>query len=493
MRLYYSLIISSALLTMLPACDQNGGPMPIDSKKLLSTFDGPNIPSMEENQLAAAKNAEKNDDFAQASQIYQQILEKDPETNDVVQLLADSLRRGGEYDKAISVYDGLLTKDPANVPAKEGKALALMAKGDFETPTILLEEVLKADGKRWKSLNAMGILFVTRGLYPDSIKYFEEALKQSPANVSVMNNLGLTQALNKQYDVAIDTLSKASLQSVVGSSGRKRIDLNMALVYASSGKLPEARRIAEQYLSGPSLNNNLGLYAHLAKDDALAKSYLNMALTESKTYYEKAWDNLEALDKEDAKGYSKIEKPAAAPEKKPEGKTKGKKEKTASAVKTGKITVVQEPDITAGQEKSIGEIIAHEIKDDKTASKTTAAPVTAVVATPPAATTAAPASALPDVNKLKTEPVPLITPNAVKQDAPVPSVDNVIDNIAKPPADAKTVKVESQTQPPAEASGKKTNAKSLGTIKTTATSKDKDENSADDSDTQVPVTGNIER
>jgi hypothetical protein len=39
----------------------------------------------------------------------------------------------------------------------------------------------------------------------------------------------------------------------------------------------------------------MGLYAHLAKDDQMAKSYLNMALTESKTYYGKAWENLEAV------------------------------------------------------------------------------------------------------------------------------------------------------------------------------------------------------
>lgn len=479
MRQSYPVIFSSAaLLMLLSACDQNGGMLPLDGQNFLSSLEGPKIPSMHENQLASAKSAEKNEDFAQASQIYQQILEKDPETNDVVQLLADSLRRSGEYDKAISVYDGIIAKDQANVAAKEGKALALMAKGDFETPTVLLEEVLKLDGKRWKSLNAMGILFVTRGLYPDSMKYFEEALKQSPSNIAIMNNLGLSQALDKQYDLAVDTLLKASTQSAIGSSGRKRIDLNLALVYASAGKLADSRKIAEQYLSGPSLKNNLGLYAHLAKDDALAKSYLNMALTESKTYYEKAWENLEALNSAENRSANKNEKSTV--EKLPEDKTKPKKEKPAAAKdNSSKITVIQEPDATKSEVKSIGEIIAHEIKDEIKDEK---------IENKPAA-----APALPNVNKIKSEEsVPVTMPAAVKPESVTPpSVDNVIDNIAKS-AEAKTVKA---TGGVAANSSAKNNDKSLGKLKTPATNLDqnKQDNSSQDGSAVEAPANNAEK
>ena len=430
MRHQYTTILScsAALLITLSACDQHGGALPLNGQSFLSSLDGPKIPTMQDSQLEAAKTAERNDDFAQASQIYQQILEKDPDTNDVVQLLADSLRRNGEYEKAISVYDGILAKDAGNLAAKEGKALAIMSKGDFETPTVLFEEVLKADGKRWKSLNGMGILFVTRGLYPDSMKYFEEALKQSPTNTSVMNNFGLSQALNKQYDAAIDTLSKASTHSTANSVGRKRIDLNLALVYASAGKLDEARRIASQYLSGPTLNNNLGLYAHLAKDDAMAKSYLNMALTESKTYYGKAWDNLEVLNSKENSSSNKD----AAGSKTPDAE-KSKQKKSKPKDPSGKITIIQEPTATKSEVKSIGEIIAHEIKDDKTAVP--------LVGT--------------EVKTGGASPV-VIVPAETKPENKMPAVENVIDDIAKPAA-------------PKTVTAKKPVANSLGTIKAPAT------------------------
>ncbi|MEZ5691595.1 MAG: tetratricopeptide repeat protein [Rickettsiales bacterium] len=284
-----------ALIFLVSSCDYHGGALPVDGKKVLEDLEGPKIKNIKEVRMDSAQQAKERGDYVMAYQLYQQILEKEPNNLEITELFADSKRRAGEYDDSISVYDSILAKDSGNLEAMEGKSLALIAKGDFETPTSILDKVIKKDPTRWKSLNAMGILFVTRELYPESVEYFESALKQSPNNISIMNNLGLSYALNKNYKKSLDYLTKASSISSIGSMQRKRIDLNMALVYAGMGNLEEAKAIAESYLSGPLLNNNLGLYAHLAKDDELAKSYLNMALTESKVYYSKAWENLDTI------------------------------------------------------------------------------------------------------------------------------------------------------------------------------------------------------
>ena len=282
-------ILLTALL--LGAC--NGSVEPVDSQKFLGGLDGPKVPTIADALTESAQNAEKNGDFKQASQIYQQIAEKHPDDKDIQLALADSYRRGGEIDKALQVYDLIIIKTPDMVAAKEGKGLALIAKSDFDTPVKLLEDVLQADPKRWKTLNALGILFTTRNLHTEAQQYFAEALKYHPDSPTVLNNMGLSQALNHQFDEAIATLNKASSLSASGSLERKRVDLNMALVCAAAGKLDDAKAIAEQYLTGAALNNNLGMYAHLAKDDQMSKAYLNMALTESKVFYEKAWDNLQ--------------------------------------------------------------------------------------------------------------------------------------------------------------------------------------------------------
>jgi Flp pilus assembly protein TadD len=289
------LILSSLLGSLLlSAC--NGGIAPIDSKGFLSTLDGPNVPTMEESLTDSAKNAEMQGNFKQAAQFYEQVLAKSPDNKDALLSLADSYRRDGQTDKAIQVYDSLLAKDPDNLGAKEGKGLALIASGDFDTPAVLFEEVMKADAKRWKTLNALGILFTTRNLQTEAQQYFAEALKYHKDNPSILNNLGLSQALNRDFNVSIETLSKGSALAASGSMERKRIDLNLALVHAIAGNLDDAKLMAETYLSGAALDNNLGLYAHLAKDDQMARSYLNKALTDSKVYYAKAWENLEEIN-----------------------------------------------------------------------------------------------------------------------------------------------------------------------------------------------------
>jgi hypothetical protein len=83
-----------------------------------------------------------------------------------------------------------------------------------------------------------------------------------------------------------------------GSNELKNLDLNLALVYAVDGKLDEAEQAATPYLTKEGLYNNMATYSNLSKHGDLAKIYLNMALTQSSTYYERAWNNLGALGDE---------------------------------------------------------------------------------------------------------------------------------------------------------------------------------------------------
>ncbi len=317
------------LLALVLATACSGGPESIiDGQAFLSKLEGPKVPTIQDSVTQSARDAEKQGDFKTAAQLYRQVLDKHPNDKNIQLAIADATRRSGDFEGAIPMYDEVLKNDPAMIAAKEGKALALISKGDFETPGPLLEEVLKVDGTRWKTLNALGILFSTRNLNTEAQQYFREALKHNPGSTSVLNNLALAQALDRNFDGAIATLDEAGKLMQQGSQERKRVDLNMALIYAIAGKFDDAKAIAETHYSGAELNNNLGLYAHLAKDDDMAKTYLNMALTESKTFYAKAWDNLQSIDG-NSSGKSKKTKPDAKEEPKEEVKPKdsGKLEK----------------------------------------------------------------------------------------------------------------------------------------------------------------------
>lgn len=265
-----------------------------------------------------AADAAAGGDYNRAAQVYHQLLDKDPDNKANLLAFGDSLRRGGNFDQAVQVYDKLLTLEPRSADAMEGKGLSLMGRGEFVDAGQQLSEVMKIDGKRWRTLNAIGILFATKNLVDEGMAYYEEALKQSPGNPSVLNNVGLSLAIDKQYDKALEAFALGRKQVTSGSMEQKRIDLNTALIYGVQGKLEEAQRIATPHLSEAGLYNNMGFYAHLSKDEGLAKSYLNMALTNSTSFYERAWENLQMVSDggENTSGIKPKVVPIIAPPKK---------------------------------------------------------------------------------------------------------------------------------------------------------------------------------
>ncbi len=307
-KLHTAFLLSICLV--LPGCNQFTKQW-IDPDVTFASLDQPEVKGVNETQEQMAKEAVAAADYKRAAQFYQQLVSSGKGNKDQVLRykmgLAEAVRRMGSNENALDLYDELYQENPTNLDVAEGRALTLMASGKVADAGRAFQEVLDKDPKRWRTLNALGILFVTKDMIPEAMAYYTEALNQSPDNAAILNNVGLSQAVDRNFPRAMEALSQASRVSK-SPAQRKQIELNLAMVQGVSGDLETARDTASKYLEGPALDNNLGLYAHLAKDDALAKSYLNMALSQSPTYYERAWENLDAID-----GNTKSEGPQAKP------------------------------------------------------------------------------------------------------------------------------------------------------------------------------------
>lgn len=262
-------------------------------------LDQPKVSSVNETLLENALAAEEKQNYQRAISFYKQLMDADEENVTYAVNLARNLRKSGEYDAANQIYQQIVERHPDHVEAMEGRGLAVMAKGEFKEAGKIFADVMARDAKRWKTLNALGILFATKGMFDEADAYFNEGLNFSRDNPSVLNNMALSQAMNQRYADAVRTAKIASSRAKK-SSNRKQIDLNLALIHAANGDLVAAEKIAAAYYSGAQLKNNMGLYAHLANDDALAKGYLNSALAGSSEYYQRAWNNLDALNQTSA-------------------------------------------------------------------------------------------------------------------------------------------------------------------------------------------------
>lgn len=296
-----SILMSTSLIAVLltTGCNMKR-PERVDGQVALNGLPSPNVKGIDDTLSESAKAAEAKGDYKKAAHFYQQLADKEPENITFKLQFAEAARRAEIFKPALDAYDTILTKQPDNMDALEGKGLTLLGKGDFDSAVDALDNVIKKDANRWRSLNALGVIFAGKGMQNEAIDYFTKALEISKNNVRVLNNMGLSLAIQKATKDAIDALQLASsLASKDEPNVKKQIDLNLALVYGIAGDMDMAEKTASAHLSGPALNNNLGLYAHLAKDDMMAKTYLNMALAGSPSFYNRAWSNLASLNSND--------------------------------------------------------------------------------------------------------------------------------------------------------------------------------------------------
>lgn len=285
------------LLPALAACDLTASASRMfDPDAEFAKLEQPDIDTVDRALLRSAEDAMENGEFQRAAQFYQQLLDKESGNTLYMLGLADAVRRAGDVAEAEELYSAVLTKHPNNLDALEGKGLAQMSMGSTVESGKTLATVLERDPQRWRTLNALGLLFTTKGLTDEAIEYFKEALVHKPRHSSILNNVGLAQAIDGNYSLAIKQLQTAARYTKPDSFTRRQVELNLALVHGLSGDMKSAEKLAAQYLEGPALANNLGLYAFLADDETLAKSYLNGALSNSAEFYERAWENLAIVE-----------------------------------------------------------------------------------------------------------------------------------------------------------------------------------------------------
>ncbi len=298
MRFVFSNIAYLILTLALAAC----GAAPSEQSSqtaddLLKVLKGPTITGVDDTMIAAAREAEAAGNYKRSASTYQQLLDKKPEDMVIKLALANALRRNGQCNDALPHFDGVLAKQPDNADALEGKGLCQMNLGDSKQAADTFTLALAADPNRWRSLNAVGILFASKGKTNEAIAYFERAQQTDSSQVAVLNNLALAYLLDKRYAQAIETFTRAQAHLPSKSTERARIDLNLALAYALSGDMDTAQRISAPHLTEAGLYNNMGFFASLAKDESLARDYLNMSLSKSPTYYKRAQTNLETVPK----------------------------------------------------------------------------------------------------------------------------------------------------------------------------------------------------
>ena len=107
--------------------------------------------------------------------------------------------KNAEYRQAIEIYDTILDKEPDNELALKMKGLAHNAIGEYSISLKQFFKVFQQNPNDVTTLTAMGIGFGNLGEYQEGLNYLEKAKKQKPNDVVIKNYIQFLEKTIKKY------------------------------------------------------------------------------------------------------------------------------------------------------------------------------------------------------------------------------------------------------------------------------------------------------
>ncbi|MEN8169055.1 MAG: tetratricopeptide repeat protein [Pseudomonadota bacterium] len=224
---------------------------------------------------------------------YQKILEKEPDNIAALVGVGESLLAVNQPRRAESYFERTLKIDPVNTNAREARALSWLMQGKSIVAKKSLDDLVDDGVERWRVWNGLGVIADLSGDYMMAVEYYQKAIALAPNLTILHNNLGYSQIMAHDYVAAEASLKKALLLG----PGNARVLNNLALCTAWQGRYDEATNILSPVIGAAAANNNTGYIAYLRKEHLLAKEFFARAMRLSPTYYKKAANNLEMVNR----------------------------------------------------------------------------------------------------------------------------------------------------------------------------------------------------
>jgi Flp pilus assembly protein TadD len=215
-----------------------------------------------------------------------------PKNTKILEEMADIYRRLNKLDLAETSYRLILEQDKTNLPIRERYGLLLMQLNKLPEAEQALQQVITTDKHRWKSYNGLGIIADIGGKHAEAGKFFEQAYALQPNNPELLNNYGFSLYMQGKLQEARELF----LRALKIQPDFKKALYNFALVEARHARYPEALASFSKVLTLPEANNDTGYIAMMNGDLEAAEFYLNEATKLSPNFYQKAHENLDALN-----------------------------------------------------------------------------------------------------------------------------------------------------------------------------------------------------
>lgn len=203
----------------------------------------------------------------------------------------------GQSDLALASFR-LLTADPVvGARASQGAGIASIRTKRIADALGYLAAATAADPKLWRAWNAMGVAYDLKHNWTAADQAYLSGLTAKPNSGEILANRGYSRLLQKRFGEALSDLRRAHALL----PGNDKVETNLRLALALNGAYEDAIGVSAGDADLGKRLNNAGYAAWLRGDLVAAKAYLSRAMELSDVYYDRAANNLAAVNAADGK------------------------------------------------------------------------------------------------------------------------------------------------------------------------------------------------
>jgi tetratricopeptide (TPR) repeat protein len=225
---------------------------------------------------------------------YIQILQNNPERQDIRYKVAVILLLKGQYKEAREELTRVLTARPEMLEAREALAIAHLQEKDYNQAIQEFRTILQQDRSRAQTHHLLGVSYLMANQPREAIQELETANSLNPKNLATYGALGQAHNRVKNYQKAYTILKKG--QSLNPNHSKINYQIGMAL--AGLKRYDEAFAAFVKSSDEAQAYNNIGVYYFADGEYETAAKCFQKALELRPTFYQEAKNNLDkAMEK----------------------------------------------------------------------------------------------------------------------------------------------------------------------------------------------------
>jgi Flp pilus assembly protein TadD len=223
-----------------------------------------------------------NEDYFASMVSYKNLLDTDQDNINYRLGYANSLLKNQQYKEAEREFNIIIDSHKAKgdqlFEAQEGVGLSLLKRGELSKARDYFYSIISEDAMKWRAINGLAIVSSLQGKFKQALEYFDIAEYTSNKHYSVLVNKSLTLALDKQYKKAINVMKQAANSSGISEIKKRKINQNLALLYAFDGQVEKAKETSKPYLTEKEYEDNAEIYQEIAKNKSKSQKYIKQNL-----------------------------------------------------------------------------------------------------------------------------------------------------------------------------------------------------------------------